>query len=347
MAKCSVLCIFSYVVILTLCGYFIFGLVTADCGLECKDTKSWGEWLTNNVRGWKIPNFSITTDSGVDSELLIKFMLFNKDNIHANPEKFQLSDMGNMYKQFDARKPTKILVHGWMGSVESKFSTAMVRAYLPAFDYNVILVDWADRARKFYPASRQAVPLIGKLLADFIDLLCKTYNIKPESLHLVGHSLGAHVSGVTGRFIKTGKIGRISGLDPAYPLFAEDHHDRLTIESAIFIDVIHTCGKYLGWFGQVGHADFYPNKGVAVQPGCGVDVLGKCSHRRAWVYFSESVIRPNLFMAVPCDSWASYEKGKCKGKGVSMGEYLPTDTRGIFYLKTNKEEPYGRGTQDL
>ncbi|KAK9501963.1 hypothetical protein O3M35_012583 [Rhynocoris fuscipes] len=165
----------------------------------------------------------------------------------------------------------------------------MVNAYLPAFDYNVIVVDWSPKAQKFYPEARQSVPLIGKMLADFMEQLCKTYSIKPEILHVIGHSLGAHVSGTAGKFITIGKLARITGLDPAYPLFAEDHNDRLKIDSAKFVDVIHTCGKYLGWFDRIGHADFYPNKGIAIQPGCGADVLGKCSHRRAWQYYAESV----------------------------------------------------------
>ena len=41
------------------------------------------------------------------------------------------------------------------------------------------------------------------------------------------------------------------------------------------MDVIHTCGHDLGFFHTLGHADFYPNGGIPIQPGCGFDITGK------------------------------------------------------------------------
>ena len=37
---------------------------------------------------------------------------------------------------------------------------------------------------------------------------------------------------------------------------------------ALFVDVIHSAGKWVGNDEVIGHADFYPNLGVAPQPGC-------------------------------------------------------------------------------
>ena len=55
---------------------------------------------------------------------------------------------------------------------------------------------------------------------------------------------------------------------------------RLDKSDARFVDVIHSAGKWVGNDEVIGHADFFPNLGVAPQPGCdgkeSVDL--SCSH---------------------------------------------------------------------
>lgn len=79
------------------------------------------------------------------------------------------------------------------------------------------------------------------------------YQINPENLHLIGHSLGAHMSGYIAKEMKLEKnltVNRITGLDPAGPGFdfpdlwyekygniTETH---LWYTDASFVDVIHT-----------------------------------------------------------------------------------------------------------
>lgn len=86
----------------------------------------------------------------------------------------------------------------------------------------------------------------------------------------LGHSLGAHVAGNAASSVKHGKIGRVTGLDPALPGFhvLESNEGRLDASDAQFVDVIHSCGGILGYLNPLGTVDFYPNAGVAVQPGC-------------------------------------------------------------------------------
>ena len=61
-----------------------------------------------------------------------------------------------------------------------------------------------------------------------------------------------------------------AALDPAYPGFnIEDLLDtHLAPTDALFVDVIHTDGGLNGVPYSTGHADFYPNCGRRVQPGC-------------------------------------------------------------------------------
>lgn len=63
-----------------------------------------------------------------------------------------------------------------------------------------------------------------------------------------------------------------AGLDPAAPGFDSTTTGRLDVSDAEFVDVIHTCIGYLGWFDALGTVDFYPNGGYPTQPGCGVDI---------------------------------------------------------------------------
>jgi len=72
-----------------------------------------------------------------------------------------------------------------------------------------------------------------------------------------------------------GQLSRISGLDPALPLFDIDQpENRLSTSDAELVDVIHTCGGILGFEKPLGHIDFFPNAGVPVQPGCAPDITG-------------------------------------------------------------------------
>lgn len=79
--------------------------------------------------------------------------------------------------------------------------------------------------------------------------------------------------GIIGRRIQKAsnrkyKIGRITGLDPAWPGFYPAVSDSpLSKYDADFVDVIHTDSFFVGAIHKVGHVDFYPNN-AKVQPGC-------------------------------------------------------------------------------
>ena len=62
---------------------------------------------------------------------------------------------------------------------------------------------------------------VGKHATTLVKLLVEA-GVKVEELHLIGHSLGAHVVGFIGKEVQAlglGKIGRITGLDPAKPFY--------------------------------------------------------------------------------------------------------------------------------
>lgn len=80
-------------------------------------------------------------------------------------------------------------------------------AYLDKGDVNVILLDWGDIAYHInyvYVASQVAA--IGKVVAESLNQLIELIDL--DSLHVIGHSLGAHIAGNIGRFAN---ISRITG----------------------------------------------------------------------------------------------------------------------------------------
>lgn len=87
------------------------------------------------------------------------------------------------------------------------------------------------------------------------------------------YSVGAHIAGLTSNFIKSGKLGRITGLDPTIIFYMSNNRSRdLDPTDAHFVDIIHTAAGILGQWGPSGHADFYVNGGTS-QPGCASDSI--------------------------------------------------------------------------
>lgn len=136
-----------------------------------------------------------------------------------------------------------------------------------------------------------------------------------SSIHLIGVSLGAHISGFIGAKLN-GSIGRITALDPAGPEFTGKPPDsRLDPTDAQFVDVVHTDMDALGFRKPLGHIDYYPNGG-GDQPGCPRTILAgsayfKCDHQRSVYLFMNSINRTCDLIAYPCDSYIDFLDGKC------------------------------------
>lgn len=251
------------------------------------------------------------------------------------------------FRNISPQNPIKIVIHGWHGYEKCTFFQEILKAYFDNGDYNIITLDWSALGSRnlFYPHARNQVPFVASKVAIFLNSLKAELGIQLEDLHIIGHSLGAHIAGVAAYQIYSGKLGRITGLDPAGPMFSlEDYKGRLSTDSALFVDVIHSSYNFIGMGATIGHADFIPNGPHKLQRGCGIDIFGRCSHRRSFYWYVESIVRPQAFMAVPCLNWQYFKRNECEmDKVVPMGESTPKTTRGVFYLSTNKYSPFGKG----
>lgn len=72
-------------------------------------------------------------------------------------------------------------------------------------------MDWSETGKNDYITSAKNTNEVGSTLAQFLDQLVKHTGLKPADIHLIGHSLGAHVVGAAGAYLKSGKVGRITG----------------------------------------------------------------------------------------------------------------------------------------
>ncbi|ESO92411.1 hypothetical protein LOTGIDRAFT_216933 [Lottia gigantea] len=225
----------------------------------------------------------------------------------------------------------------------------MRQRFLAMENLNVIVIDWHAGAHKFYPEAVANTRVVGAVVAKFIQTVQDNFQADPHQFHVIGHSLGSHVAGYIGK--RTDNLGRITGLDPAGPLFEDTDVDvRLDPSDAIFVDCIHSDGLPIYDLGTPhawGDIDFYPN-GASDQPGCPKPVSDvSCSHHRAISYFLETLQQNQTcqFQAYPCSTFKDYLKGSCTSCGdgpcpVLGYRSIDSHRKGKYYLKTNSQSPF-------
>ncbi|KAJ1531115.1 hypothetical protein ONE63_005937 [Megalurothrips usitatus] len=279
---------------------------------------------------------------------------------------------------FDVRKNLTVLfVPGFTVKPDNEAVAANMKAFLSRHSsVNCVQLDWSDYSGHPYiravynlgqvtpaaaPApsgppctSAVAAAQVASEVSRWLEALVRA-GLRPDRVWLVGQSLGAHLGGKAAAEAAAAvrsKLARITGLDPAGPLFwSAKPLPRLSRDNAGFVDVIHSDAgwKGLGLRATVGHLDFWPNYGARHQPGCH-DV--RCSHSRALEYFTESVLSPAAFPAVRCDTPADFRRGRCAPAAgvdvVPMGfAAAPSVPEGSFLLRTGHARPYALGEAGL
>lgn len=277
----------------------------------------------------------------------IDFLLWTRRN-PINYDKIKYNDSLSTVltsSHFSPNLKTKILIHGYGDTGTTDWVIRVKDRYLQKGDYNVISVDWRRLANTapFYNVAAANTKPVGYITADLISYIVNYFEEADiESFHPVGFSLGAHVAGHAGYHLD-GRLSRITGLDPAGFLFhTVPASEKLSIEDAKFVDVIHSAGLWIGMDEAVGHADFYPNNGKAPQPGCTGEPIGlDCSHQRSNELFAESINSVAGFHSVLCDSWDDFKSGVCDNHPSNMmGEPATENEQGVFFLMTNAYPPY-------
>lgn len=170
---------------------------------------------------------------------------------------------------------TVVVIHGYgvNGSQEWNITAGLLEAGVEA---NYFLVVWSYYAGEtafpspntpllVTPSGIKQVPnlyvqaakhsqTVAQATARFFVWLHDIGYINGENIHLIGHSLGAHLAGDIGRLYRAwtsdhDTIHRISALDPAAPLYTKPLvpiFRRLDGTDANYVDVYHTNQGVLG-----------------------------------------------------------------------------------------------------
>lgn len=118
-----------------------------------------------------------------------------------NPFEGQFLELNNdaMVKNsnFNRRRPTRFIIHGWLS--DETFVTDFTEAFFNKgkHDVNVIAVNWRNGSSTWnYWSARQRVRPVAAHVAQFIDFMHKKGYFNIKDLTIIGHSLGAHISGI-------------------------------------------------------------------------------------------------------------------------------------------------------
>ncbi|XP_019865288.2 pancreatic triacylglycerol lipase [Aethina tumida] len=266
-----------------------------------------------------------------------KFPLYTRQNYH-KPVFLDLNDIYFVESSgMDPKKPIYVISHGYVEGGDAPWIIEMAHKLLDREDCSVITVDWRGGSGPPYSQAVANIRLVGAVAAHLLSDIAKhTGTLGLDHVHLIGHSLGAHLSGYVGYALQEEHnltLSRITGLDPAEPHFAKTQAPvRLDKSAAKYVDIIHTDASQfirggLGIVESIGHVDFYPNGGTE-QPGCGKSIvqyindesgsfvkglkkyLG-CNHLRSHEYFYASIDGKCSFKGVPCSSYKDFVNGKC------------------------------------
>lgn len=145
-------------------------------------------------------------------KIAAKFRVYTLDDPDGNRYISYHDDLN--YSLFNETTSVGFLIHGWLGNGQR---APIRKLYSPLVKYyNVVIsVDWSSGAVN--PSYRRSVAntqLTGREIAHLLHILHEKRQINLEKVCLIGFSLGAHVAGLAGRWLKQQyglDLGRITG----------------------------------------------------------------------------------------------------------------------------------------
>ncbi|XP_016919506.2 lipase member H-A-like isoform X1 [Apis cerana] len=231
-------------------------------------------------------------------------------------------------------------ITGYTYDIDSENVKLITGVYLNYTQHNILALDYRNITQANYLTAVYAINDLGKLVGDALNSLVNG-GVDSEMIHIIGHSLGAQLAARIARNVNF-VIPRITGLDPAGPLFYF-LNSHLISSDAKFVDIIHADIGGYGLALKTGDVDFFPNYGHRPQPNCPLfglllSQMDLCSHSRSFEFYAESV-KNHTSLIAKC-----YSLNVCDNvEYIPMGYATPSNATGSYYLLTNGESPFGQG----
>lgn len=151
-----------------------------------------------------------------------KFILYTEENPNEGQPLIAEDKDSILNSNFQANRQIKFIIHGFIDTPLSNWVSEIKNELLQYSRQNqigmlVIVVDWAGGSLPLYTQATANTRLVGLELAYLIKKLRDEHGVRPEDIHLIGHSLGAHLAAYATE--RVSNIGRITALDPAEPYF--------------------------------------------------------------------------------------------------------------------------------
>ncbi|MDJ0746709.1 MAG: hypothetical protein QNJ32_25575 [Xenococcaceae cyanobacterium MO_167.B27] len=169
---------------------------------------------------------------------------------------------------------TYVITHGYQSSSSEEWVNDLAQEIDDRDPFsNIILTDWSEAADTLnYFSAVEDTEAVGNQLAIWLS----KNEINPDTTQLIGHSLGAHVSGIAGDVyedITGSSIETIVGLDAAGPAYEDflffsgkSPEERLDPTDAERVIAFHTSETF-GYDDPLGILDLYINPDDLFQPG--------------------------------------------------------------------------------
>ncbi|XP_011864538.1 PREDICTED: phospholipase A1-like [Vollenhovia emeryi] len=248
---------------------------------------------SSNINWSSISDFFFPPNSCVHGVKSVSLVLFT-----SNIPNGQVVEVNKSCNLFDPSKPVIFLSNGYRSNATA-YNFSVLASTLIKKDYTVFSIDWANAScrndpttlnRPTYPFAAINSRIVGEVyLASFIKSVIDVCGVPMRNITLMGHCLGAHISGFAAKKLYTmgyDKPPLLIGADPiALPFEIVDCSNRFCKTDAKRVIALHT--SVFGIQRSIADLDLWFNDGP-VQPGCGMsdltNLLPRCSHYRAIDY---------------------------------------------------------------